>query len=54
VISNKCETCHSILSETSHATLMPPTSSEPFKHPIDLGSLNGMACDTCHSGSGIR
>lgn len=54
VISDKCDICHTILSETTSGQLMPVTPGQPFKHPIDLSALKGVACDTCHSGRGIR
>jgi hypothetical protein len=50
VISNQCDTCHVILSETTSGQRMPSTPSEVFKHPIDLSSLKTVPCNSCHSG----
>lgn len=50
VITQDCDTCHTILSETTGGKLMQLTPSVAFKHPIDLSALKGVPCNTCHTG----
>lgn len=53
VITQKCDTCHTIIGERTSAKLIPTTPSQPFKHPIDLSSLKGVPCNTCHTGAAL-
>lgn len=53
VISNNCDICHIILSETTSGQRMPTTPSEPFKHPINLKALKNVPCDACHTGGNM-
>jgi NapC/NirT cytochrome c family, N-terminal region len=53
IISEDCNICHVILSETTSGQRMPSPPSEPFRHPIDLRALKDVPCDSCHSGGGM-
>jgi hypothetical protein len=47
MISNDCNICHT----TVYDSAAPPETNMktgPFIHPVDLGSLAGRRCDTCH------
>ncbi len=46
VISQACETCHIFLDGSR-------LQGTTFDHPINLESISGMLCDTCHSGRGV-
>ena len=51
VISQNCDTCHTIIGEKTSANLMTTIASQQFKHPIDLNALHGLPCNTCHTGA---
>ena len=53
-IPNSCDTCHTMLSQSE--TQLPVTAETPgvtFKHPVDIGDLQGVKCNDCHSGGGM-
>jgi NapC/NirT cytochrome c family, N-terminal region len=53
LITQDCDTCHTILGEKISGKLMTTMPGKPFKHPIDLSALKGIACNTCHTGAAL-
>jgi nitrate/TMAO reductase-like tetraheme cytochrome c subunit len=49
-IPNDCDSCHTIIGETRTAKDMSTVAGQHFQHPIDLATLVGVNCDTCHTG----
>jgi len=45
-ISNNCNICHTVLYDSADPARSAQTG--PFQHPVDLGSLAGRKCDSCH------
>ena len=46
VISNDCNVCHTVLSDSARPATTPKTLS--IQHPVDLGGLADRKCETCH------
>jgi nitrate/TMAO reductase-like tetraheme cytochrome c subunit len=50
VLSNNCNLCHSIISETFDGKTDVSLKGLEFKHPVDLGGdIQDMVCTDCHS-----
>jgi hypothetical protein len=49
VIRNDCAICHTVLDQTDGAVTT-PTPDGTFRHPADLGGLDGRECSVCHKG----
>lgn len=54
VISHKCDTCHTIISQASTTALMPKMTEAIFQHPVPLSAIEALPCDTCHTGAGLK
>ncbi len=51
VISHDCEsTCHTFLASNRDGRLNVSAELSGFAHPIDLKSISGVLCSTCHTG----
>lgn len=51
VISKDCNSCHTLLGQQEGAaTLTTSTMNNNFKHPVDIGDLQGVNCSDCHTG----
>lgn len=46
VISNDCNVCHTVLSDSARPTTELKTVA--MRHPVDLGGLADRKCETCH------
>jgi hypothetical protein len=46
VITNNCNVCHTVLYDSASPTTS--TTTGPFQHPVDLGSLADRKCESCH------
>jgi NapC/NirT cytochrome c family, N-terminal region len=53
VIGHGCDTCHTMLAQKPVDGQMSTTPGAPFKHPIDLASLQGVTCSNCHTGAAL-
>jgi hypothetical protein len=49
IIRNDCNICHTTLDQTQGSTPIPVQNGE-FRHPVDLGNLDGFNCIGCHKG----
>lgn len=50
VLSNDCNLCHSIISQTINDTTQVSLAGLKFRHPVDLGSdIQDMVCTDCHA-----
>ena len=47
IISNDCNTCHTVLDQTAKQ-MAAPTGDGSFRHPVALGELANLSCNTCH------
>ena len=50
VISKDCNSCHTVLDQEEGGAHLAPMASVSFKHPVDIGDLNGVTCSDCHNG----
>jgi nitrate/TMAO reductase-like tetraheme cytochrome c subunit len=50
VISKDCNSCHTVLDQEEGSSHIAALSSQPFKHPVDIGDLSGVTCSDCHNG----
>jgi len=48
VISNACNTCHTVLDQTEAGLRLPPAEDGKFRHPVNLGDISGTNCTACH------
>jgi Cytochrome c3 len=46
VISNDCNVCHTVLSDSARPTTVLKTID--VQHPVDLGGLADRKCESCH------
>lgn len=46
VISNDCNVCHTVIYDSANPKASVKTG--PFQHPVELGSLAGRKCESCH------
>jgi nitrate/TMAO reductase-like tetraheme cytochrome c subunit len=46
VISNDCNVCHTVLSDSARPSTVPKNID--VQHPVDLGGLADRKCETCH------
>jgi hypothetical protein len=53
VIGQGCETCHTFLDTSQDGRPNMVAGGKPFAHPIDLKSISGMLCSTCHTGAAL-
>lgn len=52
VISNDCNLCHTILSQTESGKPIEQYKGQVFKHPIELPDMTQVNCTDCHSATG--
>jgi hypothetical protein len=50
VIRNDCTLCHTVLDQGEAGTLV-RTLDGSFRHPVALGELANLSCNTCHRGN---
>jgi hypothetical protein len=50
VISNDCNTCHTVLDQIAAVT--PDAQPRGFRHPVALGDLAELKCTVCHKSPG--
>jgi hypothetical protein len=50
VISNDCNTCHTVLDQIAAVT--PDAQPRGFRHPVALGDLTELKCTVCHKSPG--
>lgn len=50
IISMDCNICHTVLDQTE-ANRPVPIKAGMFRHPVELGNLNGLDCTACHRGN---
>lgn len=53
VIKNDCNTCHTVESQTYSLPGATPEVPGKFQHPVDLSSMAGIGCNTCHTGGAL-
>lgn len=50
ILTNDCESCHSLLAQRTAGKLVATKPEAPFKHPIELSAIKGLLCSNCHRG----
>ncbi|MBI3649621.1 MAG: NapC/NirT family cytochrome c [Acidobacteria bacterium] len=50
IISTDCNICHTVLDQTNGGIAV-PIKDGTFRHPVELGNLQGLSCTTCHRGN---
>jgi hypothetical protein len=53
VIGQACETCHTFLDISQDGQPNMSAGGKTFAHPIDLKTIPGMLCSTCHTGAAL-
>ncbi len=53
VIRKECDVCHTFAGQEDGGRPVKPAKETGFRHPVEIGDLRGVACSSCHTGSGM-